>query len=380
MSCVTGILAFSVDLGLRTLVREEMERTADASALAACEEIAIKGRNVSMADIQAEVAQRLAQNESTLQLNKPATLQSLRVGKWNTVDRTFKETALADADSVQVTLDRSPSAGNGVPTMMLRAFGVDAFSMNVTAIARLEQPPRYALVGLDSFKARGLLSVDGYPSVGNGSIASNGDVTLNLLGLIGVTWIDGHVATGGSVRLPAIAALTQIRDGTQALEEPLSLPPVSSKAATSVNNNGQIAALIDANGSLNVVGVAVIPAGTYCVKDFNVLLGALVKFQGKVTIFVTGNVNVVGTVLVLSGDPADLKIRVCGSGSVTLAAGITFAADFYAPQSDVVIAAGVFYHGRLIGKSIDILGTSFFFLRADLAAPELGRSRVALVR
>lgn len=383
------LLAFAslaIDFGLRVAVDAETQAAADAAARAGVERLS--ELQTAMDDDQAvanavEVrAAAVAGERENATAADGARLRAadVEVGTWDDDARTFTPGEVVGINAVRVTLERSAARGNAVRTTIGAAIGVDHLTSKRSAVARLETPPRYGLVGLDSFRSVGALVVDGAPLWRRGSIASNGDVSLNLLGVAGVTLIDGHVATSGNVRLPWLVNLTLIRGGIVRPARPFVLPPVSVEAPTKVNDNHCSGGLIGGTGDLVVVGFGDIGPGVYCVDDLVILAGAILRVRGPATIYVRGNVTILGSVLSLSSDPGALRVRVAGNGPVTIAANVTLAADVYAPQSNAIVAAGVSYTGRLIARRIDVLGAGLFFLRPDLPPPALGRSRIALVR
>jgi hypothetical protein len=381
---LVGVLSLCVDWGVKNLVDAEVQAAADAAAKAGAPRLAELATALTDEHAAANAAAARAAAIATGEANpttgdrvsiRPADVE---VGIWDDASRTFAPSASPLANAVRVSVERSDARGNSIRTSIGRALGIDRLATRRGAVAKLTAPPPYALVGLDHFRSMGVLTVDGSPLSRQGHIASNGDVTLNLLGLLGVSLVDGHVSTLGSVRLPWLANLTMIRDGVRRPELPFVLPLVSLQAPTRRNATGLLGDLLAGDGDLVVAGVGDLAPGVYNVDDLTVLAGALLRVGGPTTIYVRGRTTVLGTVLSLD-DPERFRIRVVGSGPVTIAANVTLSADIYAPESPAYVAAGVVYRGRLMTKSIDVLGTSLFFLRPDLPPPELGRPRVTLV-
>lgn len=372
-----AFLSLALDFGKRTMVDGELQAAADSAAIAAAQRLGEQPAPTA-ADVAA-VAMAIGNQNSTIDGGLGLSSGDVEIGQWDSEARAFAASTVDKADAVRVAAHRSATRGNGVQTSLAAALGVGPLASRRQATAYVERAPDYALLGLDGFTSQGVLTVNStLPR--QGSIASNGDVKLNLLGLIGVTWIDGEVATFGTVQKPAIGLLTVIREGINRPDKPFVLPAVSTGLVKLKNDNVQIANLLDANKDLNVIVAARIPAGTYYCRNLNVLAGAVLTCDGPVTIYAEDGVTIVGTVLTLHNAPGNLKIRVAGTGLVTIAANVTLSADIYAPLETANIAAGVLYRGRLLARRINVLGTSFFYLYPELPQPELGRSRVTLVR
>jgi hypothetical protein len=377
---VFGILAMCVDYGLKVVVDSELQTAADSSAIAGCQQLLDCGQEPGYeGSIVAAAKSSALASATTAGKIEPGGLR-VELGAWDVASRSFAPAAIDDADAVRMTVTRSAALGNAVPNPMGSVVGLPPLVATRQAVARVEMVPEYSLIGLDKFVARGVLTVNGLPWTGKGSIASNGDVELNLLGLIGVTIMDGHISTRGQVKLPLISALTIIKDGIRRPSKPFVLPPVTLDWVKTHNNNNLLGSALNGSGDFNALLNTDIPAGTYYFRNFNVIAGVQLRATGPVTIYVAGDVNLVGSVNISGNNPENFKIRVGGDGHVFIAANVVLPADIYAPESDITIGAGVFYNGRLIGKTLTILGTSLFSLLPDLPPPELGRSRVVLVK
>jgi len=209
-----------------------------------------------------------------------------------------------------------------------------------------------------SYNFAGIDSVD-FSSLGvlarvNGNIASNGNIRVGVpLGLL--VGVNGDARSyAGSVTKGTLAYIS----GSKApLSEQLYFPAVKVPLD---NNNSQIAGYLDSDGDFNALLSAVIPAGTYVVRDLNFLAGLNIRLEGPVTFYVTGNFNLAVGANLLGNPvypPSYLKIRVANGGSVNFLANLLtpIYMDLYAPSSNVNIAVGVnHYHGRLIAKRLNV--------------------------
>ncbi len=304
-------------------------------------------------------------------------------GTWDTNSLTFSPCAAYLANAVRVTARRTQASGNSVKLSFASIIGQSTCDTQAVAIAAIDPPASpYGLVGLDHFASRGILTVDSYPSGNQGNIASNGDVTLNLLGLIGVSLIDGDVKPGygHTIKKPLLSFLTNITGDTAPLVNPVYYPVVDATGFDTNNNNANLPGSAFNGTDFTAALLCDIPAGTYYVRNLTVLAGVIVRIQGPVTFYVTGDVTLAGTVLVLNNKASNFKVRVVGSGIVNLLANVTMVMDLYAPESSIYVTVGVVYWGSMIGKTVDILATSFIHYDESLSPPANIGQKIRLVK
>ena len=375
---LTGLASFGVDWGRVATVKAELRAAADAAARAGVAQLA-NGNGAALAAAQTVAVSNAADG-------RPVVLAAtdVEIGVWDPIGRTFAPApASAGANAVRVTAARTADRGTAVPLSLGSILGMPTCDARVSAVAAVDPPtPPYGIAAVDRFTARGILTLRSYPSGGRADLASNGDITLNLLGLIGITYIDGDCRPGPSGRInkPLLSFLTRITGSSARLSEPLYYPPVDATGFDRNNNNTDLPVSAFDGQDFTALLAVDLPAGTYYVRNLTVLAGVIVRVRGPVTFYVTGNVTLAGSIVIDSGRAKDFKVRVAGPGTVNLLANVAMVMDLYAPESAVFITAGVGYWGGLVGKTIDILATSFIHYDETLGPPGGGVRKIRLVK
>src|SRR6185437_13769828 len=128
------------------------------------------------------------------------------------------------------------------------------------------------------------------------------------------------------------------------LPQPLSFPNVSFGNAASSNNDASIpSAYLSASKDLSLSGGAnlTLSGGTYYFHSISLSGGSTLQFSGPAIVYVNGNVNLAGGSVSTSGNvPANFRLYVGGSGSVSVSGSATLYADVYAPQCAFSLAGG----------------------------------------
>jgi Flp pilus assembly protein TadG len=378
------LLAFcslAVDLGRVQLVKTELRRAADAAA-----RYAITGLPTGVAAAQDWALAAAAENKAD---GTPVVLDrtlDVEFGTWNPVARSFAPlagTARAGATAVRVTAPRLKSRGTGLSLMFAGMVGVAAHDLSPSTVVTIAQM-QFGLVGLDYIKMGGnsstsYWSASGSATPGNwGNVASNGDITLAGNSLIqgNARPGPGRVVSGGAGRVT----------GTMApLATPLSFPNGTSGATTQFSNsNANLPPGTLSNYDLTVgAGKNEVAAGgSYYLNDVNIM--GTITFTGPTTIYCFGTFKLSGRAVTQANLPQNLKIVMVTSpwsgaapGSVTLGGASGLYASVYAPQSAVYMTGTGDIYGSVLGKSIDMTGTSA--IRYDLSLTPSGGA-VAIVK
>lgn len=343
---VIGIFAsLAVDLGIFETAKTELQRSSDAAALAAG---AVLNAGGTVADASAEAITYARANLVTGQ-QLPITAIDVSFGSY--VAGVFTP-GTPSPDAVRVVLKRTAATGNPVRLYCSQIIGLYTIDLWAASVVKTRTPPPdYNLVGIDSatFGSLGVLAQI------KGRFVSNGPVTIGYpLGLL--VGVQGDARSWGDTTKKG--ALAAISGSVSKLSDQLQYDSVS---LPSHNDNANITALLNSSGDLNVIVSAVIPAGTYVVRDLNLLAGVAVRLDGPVTFYVTRSFNI-GVAVNLLGNtnfsPANFKIRVAPGGSVNFLAPILVPLnmDLYAPDSAIHIGVGInAFKGRIIGKTLDIM-------------------------
>ena len=374
LSTLAGLVGLGVDFGRVQVAKTQLSIAADAAALYAAG---------ALPDASAAASRALLAASGNTTEGSPVVLlpSDVQTGFWDTTLRKFTSGG-SPTNAIQVTAHLSSSRGTAVPLVFASLLGARSCDVNAQAIGMLDGPAStYGITGINSFSSGGLLTVDSYPSGNRGDVASNGDITLNLLGIVGLTDIHGDARPGiaKSVKLPTGLSITHISGSTSPLTSALYYPPVILGAHGTGNDNASLP--LSVFNGVDLVGAvaADIPGGTYVVRNLTLPPTAMFRLQGPTTFYVTGTTNLIGTVQVPSSDPANFKVYVVGSGPVYLTATLAVYMDLYAPQSAIQITAGLGYYGRIIGLSINILGTSLIHYDEALG-PAGGPQHIMLVK
>ena len=143
MVAVFGMLAFAIDLGYILNVRTELQRTADACALAA-------------ARVLPDEADALAVAQSFAQKNygkagPDLEASDVEFGYWDRDHVQFitPPPAGMQANAVRVTLNRNEAAGNPLGLFFARVLGTDTGNTTASATAMYDRALCGPFVGID---------------------------------------------------------------------------------------------------------------------------------------------------------------------------------------------------------------------------------------
>ncbi|WP_419188067.1 pilus assembly protein TadG-related protein [Stieleria bergensis] len=138
---IAGMLAFAVDYGYVLRERSELQRMADAAALAAVQEL------VPKADLSQDLAATRAAVRQYVQMNLTdfdaftVLDEDIEIGRFDPATVFTNLTIVNDgvADTVRVTLRRDTATNPGVPMFFARVLGMDSSDVVVTATAVLQK-------------------------------------------------------------------------------------------------------------------------------------------------------------------------------------------------------------------------------------------------
>jgi hypothetical protein len=247
------------------------------------------------------------------------------------------------------------------PVMLPGVIGLDSASVSAKGAV------------VDSFDS----SAGPYGPANKGSAASlfsNGAVTLGGAKVSGdvrsalgsVTLKDESVVTG-DVRAGTTIANAGTIGGTATAHSPsppIAAPPVPACSPFSDGKGitGQ-ASYNPAKGDLTVSGgrTATLADGTYCFHSLTLSGGSVLRVNGPVVIYLTGQLNASGgSFLNLTHVPANLQVwsSFTGGNGVTLAGGGGAYLAVYAPGTSVGLSGASPLYGALLGKTLTASGDS----------------------
>jgi Flp pilus assembly protein TadG len=367
-----GFVALAVDVGRVQLARSEMQGAADAAACAALLKLP------SVADAQIAARQAAAQNKangSTINVvlnDNNDALSDVQFLKWSDRDHYTVLTGedRAGANAVRVFTRLSRSRGNQVDVLFGRVLGMQSMDLERSATATFGAD-QYAVIGLQFINMGGNTTASYWPGFGGpagsfGNVASNGPITLT-----GSSLIKGNASPGVGMTLNDPKKVTGVvRNLPQPLEFPDLPPTVPANYAVS-NNNANLAlypAVYSGTQALpsmdfNTNKTYTYPGGLYFVQDFNVGSSATVTFTGPTTLVVCGTYTMTGSTETAANLPENLTlvtVRHNGTdpGTVKIWSTSAFYGTVYAPLSPIEMSGTGDIYGSLLGKSIDMMGTS----------------------
>lgn len=374
ISVFLGFTALSVDLGYLFLIRHELQKTADAAALAGAYYLPNTSTALSKAQ---QIAQLNFPNQGTV-------LQSADVlfGTWNASTNTFTTTN-TNPSAISVTVRKSQSSQNAVTLFFAPIFGISTRDVSATAIATQNSTKfPYAVVGMNSINMSGGTFVDSYNSAQGsyggsniaqrGDAATNGTITLSGSALIkgNATAGQGYSIGGGTVGVTG----TKTTGGSSLTYSPLPAP-------TTYNNNGL-------GSSLSVTGSSTVSMspGTYLFSTLKTSGSGKIKISGPTTIYVSGSVSLSGAGII-SGtqNPADLTIILTSTAtSVVLSGSAYFYGVVYAPKATLSISGASQFFGAFVGKTISLTGSGQIHrdenLKFNPSTGSSSSSRISLVK
>lgn len=328
---LTGICSLAVDVGRVQLAKTELRRAVDAAALAGA-----SGLLIDQSTARSRAASIAAANTYDIDA-KPLVLDTaseVTFVSWNS------------QPAIRVAVQRQ------IPLILAGVIGRSSCRVTASAAACvIPNGSSYGIVGLNSITVAGNASVDSYDasvgpySMGNrsehGDIASNGSISLS-----GNVTIYGNArygttkSTAGNARVHSPGVWIQ---ESSDLSYPAPTAPSSYEVDLgTVNRSG--------NGTMTLT------AGTYHATSFSTAGNFTLNVTGPVTLYVDNSVSLAGNVSIAGNLPSNFKLRVMGSGSVSLSGNSALYADVYAPQSAISTSGNGAIYGALIGRSLSIAG------------------------
>lgn len=363
-----GMVAFALDTGYIANVRTELQRTADACALAAAARLPddsaarLVVRDVAIANGWDGVAWGLEGIELTL-------------GYWNRNTATFTSPAPANkhTNAARVTLRRTAATMNPVRLFFGPILGTSEADVTATATAIYDHWLCGPFVGIQSVSVPGTPRTDSFDSTegwyvstaarDRGSVCSDGPIN-----------IDGNAVIRGDARAGkgydvTITGTAQVTGDIGNREIPLNLPATDATQAASINDNAQVPLVLKGNSWVSPVDAAGnflldgnkninLPQGTYFFRDFTLAGNSVLTVSGPTTIYVTGNLYRGGLVTVnnLSNRACNLQIIMTG-GTAAVTSGNDFYGVIYAPNTDVTVDGSADLYGAIVGKTLTLTGT-----------------------
>ena len=156
---IAGVGALAVDMGNAYVLRGQLQRTADAAALAGASQLPIPGLAMLKAQEFADYNMPSAHHGTVL------ASADVVAGNWDVGSRTFTANT-APFNAVQVTTKRSQDNNNPAPTFFGRIFGIDSIDITASATAVEGEVTAPCLLALEPTDQKAL-------DVGNRTLTAN---------------------------------------------------------------------------------------------------------------------------------------------------------------------------------------------------------------
>jgi hypothetical protein len=364
------VASMAADYGRVQVVKTELRRGADAAARAGAAYLGdyttASAQAIALAGLNTADGQSIA-----------LTANDIEFGTWDSMARVFSPrvgTDRVNSNSIRVTARRTAATGNPVSLTFTGPLGMQNCDVKATAIASVA-PTDFVIVGLDYVIMAGN-STDGYwpsnPSVkvNCGNLGSNGDITCK-----GTSYIHGNAHPGIG---HTVIGASNVFGATTPLNYVLSYPAADPSPFSAANNDNNLLPTKAYNNGTKIFDSGskayTIPAGTYVVKDFIVGSASIITLSGPVVIYCYGTLDVKGNIFTYQSLARNFRLYMipnpttgAAPGSASLKSGGEITAIFYAPLSDIVFGSSFDLYGQVIGKSIEMTGSSYIHYDASLA-------------
>lgn len=377
LTCLMALVALAVDVGYMAHAHTELQRTADAVALAAAAQLP-------------DTSEAIHAGKATAQDNNTSIGTSLQssdfvFGWWSRRNGTFTVPAPTNrpTNAVKVTVARTADRGNPINLFFGRILGRNSADMTVTAIGYMDRSLCGPFVGIEWVKVDGTPGADSYDSVDgaydpstaakNGSVCSDGDITVS-----GGAIVSGNATAGNDLSQDEV-----ILNGGGAVEgrignriKPLDMPPVDTSEVSVDNDNKDLpkdkvwrwdpitgkmtkSSPLDKQGdfTLNSGEVFDLPPGDYYFRNMVINGGATLNITGNTNIYIYNDFTQAGGSYIVNytQKASNLEFYMTG-GKANITSDTTFYGVVYGPNTSVTLNAGGDFYGAVVGKDLSVSG------------------------
>jgi hypothetical protein len=367
MIALMGLVAFAVDVGYIANAKTELQRSADAIALA------------SAARLPDLTAALLAATETSANNQTPVTPAlnptDLVFGFWDRNAATFTSPPPLGRpfNAARVTLRRTQAAGDPLQLFFGRVLGSESSDVIATATAYSDHSLCGPFVGIDWLSVPGNPQTDSFDSYegsykahlarDRGSLCSDGPISVE-----GSPVVRGDARAGrnDTVTIEGSAVVT---GAIGSRVKPLELPPVDTSVVKLVNNNlllppikkgNNFVSPLSANGDFTLDGTVKydMPPGTYYFRNMTLSGQSTLNISGSTKIYITGNLYRGGGTYVNNNTQLanNLQLYMTG-GTAKITSDNNFYGVLYAPNTAVELAGSADYFGAIVGKTLIATGS-----------------------
>ena len=349
MTVLLGFSSLAVDLARVQMAKSKLLYAADAAARAACAQLSNGTAAAKNAAVTWAGYNDCDGSSVVIDPNN-----DVDVGVWDSAAKTFTVTS-TNPNAVRVIARRIASRSTGITLTFAGIIGAPSCNTSSTVIATAAGGLSPGIVGINTMSLNqggsGYIysydsSVNTYSSAPNTSaatVASNAGIYLNN------AYIYGDIKAGLGQIYTYGASSNFISGSKGNLTAALSY---AAAAAGAFNNAGLPGAYYNGTDITIASGVISFPTGTFSVRDLN-FTGGTINCTGVTTIYVTRNLNVTAaTINAYLRRPANLKITVIGSGTMSMSSTGKLEADLYGPSVTATLAGSSKFAGRIIVNSL----------------------------
>ena len=379
--------ALGVDYGYMAWVQGELQKAADAGALA--------GAGVLGSDTNPDWATGQAAATSFVQQNKAGgeALTDCQVdyGYWSKLSHTLQSSGITpqttDVPAIRVTIQKS-SGNNGGPVQLLFApiFGVKTFDLSARAVAKLNSSS-----GIWSIleTGTGKVTISG-AAVVNGSVGVNSGGNLTMSGSTIVKG-EAYLNTGAS---KSLGGSTSIQGGIQQDAGANTIVTAAVNSATTAYNNFK--ALTKTLGptsiALSGIGTATYTGGatqnvlvlTKLTLANSAVLTLNAPAAGSFVVRISGAFTLSGAAqIVLQGGLTANKVTFVNTGTSTVSIGNSciIQGNILSPTGAISLSGAATYNGTLVsGKAITVANSVTSLQTTWLPGPNGGGQGASLVQ
>lgn len=364
-----SFVALAVDGGYIYVSRAQMQRAADASALAGASALlqgddAATGRAIECAGLNAVASSPVIPQEV-----------AVTIGNWEWYARQFYPTT--GEETVSPNAVHVNGTRTGMRLFFAPVMGIDTTDVIKSATALVGSGKCAGVWGLEGITVRGDVITDSYHSdeggYGDGEIYANGDLcSCRDLDLMGGVSIRGDAMYGEGYTYTAHGGSHEVWGVVD--DFPCGMPTFDfDMEDATLNNDNDTIGLTDYGRSpfprrpwdliLIEDDNVTLTGGTYFFTSVRLRGQSTITVTGPTIIYVSGGASFTGGgVLNVTEDPANLTIYGTGRTMVFSGTSVQYA-SVIAPQTDIVMHGTVDYYGTMLGKSLEITGT--FNLHVD---------------
>lgn len=373
LAMLAGFAALAIDVGYLFAIRADLQKTADASALAGATQITNRTNVLRTAQTYAE-------------FNYPGfgTILSepdVELGSWRLDSGSFLART-APTNAVRVIARRSEQNDNPVELFFANLLGVSKADLQASAVALIGGARCAGIWGLEGVTGSGDISTDSYRSedgaYGGSNLYANGDLCSNRdIELQGDVSIWGDTMYGPSFSLITSGNSYFISGDRRELCCRVEVPAFDINEIIANNDNASIGLtdrnhdpfagspwdlVVTGNDNLTLAG------GTYYFTSVLVDGRSTLTITGPTSIYVTGVGQFTGNGLVnLTQDPRNLVIYSTGP-TLNLTGTAGFYGGVVAPDSVIILEGTGEYFGSILGRMVDVYGTATVHVDESLLA------------